>query len=326
MNLITKLILPCACAVLLASCGGETNEGAAPKTAAAVSSSQSSAQQVRVAADYYPVVQSIYLAYFGRPADPAGLVYFAGRYKDAGAAIDVRGVVNSYSSNATVKALIDSFATSQESLDLYPGANDVFVTAIYRNLLNRDADQAGKDYWMGLINSGAVTRANAAVSIMAGAQGTDLDLINKRALVVVNFTNAVNTPNEEKAYSGLAANAVVRSMMASVTLATDVAAFQATIDSVLANLVAQLPTTTYAQVATIIQNRCVGCHSSSPSIAGFNPAPLGIKFDTEAQIRGDAARIYNVAVVSQAMPYGNFTGMTQAERDTVGAWYNAGRP
>lgn len=325
MNLITKLIVPCACAVLLASCGGETSQDAAPKTAAAVTSSQSSAQQVRVAADYYPVVQKIYLAYFGRPADPGGLVFYANRYKDAGAPIDIGGIGGSYGVNAMVTLLIDSFASSQESQDLYPGNNDVFVTAIYRNLLNREPDDVGKAFWIKAIDSKAMTRANAAVQIMAGAQGTDMDLINKRAQVVVNFTNAVNTPNEEKAYSGLAANAVVRTMMASVTLATDVAAFQSTIDSVLANLVAQLPAITYAPVATIIKSRCVGCHSSSPSIAGFNPAPLGIKYDTEAQIRGDATRI-NSVVASQAMPYGNATGMTQAERDTVGAWYNAGRP
>lgn len=326
MNLITKLILPCSCAVLLASCGGETRQDAAPKTAAMVTSAQSSAQQARVATDYYSVVQRIYLAYFGRPADPAGLAYFAGRYLDAGAAIDIRGVVNSYGSNATVTALIDSFATSQESQDLYPGANDVFVTAIYRNLLNRDPDQAGKDYWMDLINRGAMTRANAAVSIMAGAQGTDLDLINKRAQVVINFTTSVNSAEEEKAYSGLAANAVVRDMLASVTLATDVTAFQATIDSVIAGLVAALPSISYAQIAPIIQSRCVGCHSSSPTIAGFNPAPLGIRYDTEAQVRADATRIYSVAAVAQVMPYGNLTGMTQAERDTFAAWYNAGRP
>ena len=40
--------------------------------------------------------------------------------------------------------------------------------------------------------------------------------------VASDFTAALNTPQRESAYSGLAANAVVRTMLASVTLATDV--------------------------------------------------------------------------------------------------------
>lgn len=328
MNPMTRTILPLACALMLAACGGESNTAAEPMQAAGtVSTAKMSAQQVRVATDYYPVVQRIYLAYFGRPADPAGLAFFAGRYLDGNAAVDVRGVADSYGSNAIVRALIDSFGTSQESIDLYPGDNDVFVTAIYRNLLNRDPDLPGKAFWMGEINSGHLTRANAAVSIMAGAQGADLELINKRAQVVINFTSSLNTPIRVRAYDGLVANSVVRSMLANVTADTDPVAFQATIDGVIANLVAALPPeVTYAQVGPIIQARCVGCHSTRPTISGFNPAPLGITYDTEASVRADAARIYNNVVLSQNMPFGNFTNMTQAERTTFATWFNAGKP
>ena len=72
--------------------------------------------------------------------------------------------------------------------------------------------------------------------------------------------------------------------------------------------------------------RCVPCHSANPTMAGFNPAPLGIMFDTEAQIRGSVGDILTYAVNSKIMPYANMTGMTDAERATIGAWINAGTP
>lgn len=325
MTHYSRFFLTCLCAALLTACGGEDASPAAPEARIATAG-KSSAQQVRTNADYYPVVQRIYLAYFGRPADPGGLDFYATQYRSANAALDVRGVIDAYGSNAAVRALIDSFGTSQESKDLYPGDNDVFVTAIYRNLLSREPEADGKAFWTAAINNGILTRGNAAVAIMAGAQGSDLDLINKRAQVVINFTSALNTPSRVKAYSGLAANSVVRATLSSVSATTDLAAFQATIESVIANLVAALPSISYEQIAPIITARCQGCHSVRPTVPGFNPAPLGITYDDEANVRADAVRIYNNVVLSQNMPFGNFTKMTQAERDLYAAWFNAGRP
>ena len=42
--------------------------------------------------------------------------------------------------------------------------------------------------------------------------------------------------------------------------------------------------------------------------------------ETAAQIEDAASLIRSVAVDSQAMPLGNATGMTQAERDTLARW------
>jgi hypothetical protein len=83
---------------------------------------------------------------------------------------------------------------------------------------------------------------------------------------------------------------------------------------------------TFSTVQAIIVQRCVPCHSAHPTMAGFNPAPLGIQFDTEAQIRGSVSDIKQFAVSSKVMPYANMTNMTDAERATIGAWINAGTP
>lgn len=83
---------------------------------------------------------------------------------------------------------------------------------------------------------------------------------------------------------------------------------------------------TFSTVQAIIMQRCVPCHSAHPTMPGFNPAPLGIQFDTEAQIRGSIADIKQFSVSSKVMPYANMTNMTDAERATIGAWINAGTP
>lgn len=82
----------------------------------------------------------------------------------------------------------------------------------------------------------------------------------------------------------------------------------------------------FSQVRAIIQQRCVPCHSAAPTMPGFPSAPLGITFDTEAQIRARADQIRSVAVDSQFMPYNNMTGMTPAERDYLRSWFDAGKP
>jgi uncharacterized membrane protein len=78
----------------------------------------------------------------------------------------------------------------------------------------------------------------------------------------------------------------------------------------------------FSPVQAIVQQRCVPCHSAHPT--KVSSAPKGIVFDTPAQIAGQASLIESVAVTTKTMPIGNATGMTQAERDELGAWIRAG--
>ena len=61
-----------------------------------------------------------------------------------------------------------------------------------------------------------------------------------------------------------------------------------------------------------------------PTQPGFSAPPLGIAFDTPAQIAARASDIEQQAVVLKTMPLGNVTHMTQAERDALGAWIRQG--
>jgi uncharacterized membrane protein len=78
----------------------------------------------------------------------------------------------------------------------------------------------------------------------------------------------------------------------------------------------------FATAQSIVEERCVPCHSSNPT--RMDSPPLGITFDTPEQIKEQADLIERVAVESTAMPLGNATKMTAAERATLGAWIREG--
>jgi len=80
----------------------------------------------------------------------------------------------------------------------------------------------------------------------------------------------------------------------------------------------------FVQVQPIVAQRCAVCHSTHPTQAGFTTAPQGVLLDTPASIAANAQRIQTQAVATHAMPLGNVTGMTDAERATLGAWIAAG--
>jgi uncharacterized membrane protein len=74
------------------------------------------------------------------------------------------------------------------------------------------------------------------------------------------------------------------------------------------------------QAVAIVQRRCVPCHSQAPTQEGFDVAPAGVVLDTREQIVERADAIEEQAVRTKAMPLGNVTGMTEQERDLLGAW------
>ncbi|MEA2784628.1 MAG: hypothetical protein QOF71_732 [Candidatus Eremiobacteraeota bacterium] len=80
----------------------------------------------------------------------------------------------------------------------------------------------------------------------------------------------------------------------------------------------------YADIAPIVAKRCVVCHAAHPKQPGFTAAPAGVLLDTPFAVHANAQRIYTAAVASHAMPLGNLTHMTNAERATLGDWIKTG--
>ncbi|WP_407048342.1 urate hydroxylase PuuD [Methyloraptor flagellatus] len=75
-----------------------------------------------------------------------------------------------------------------------------------------------------------------------------------------------------------------------------------------------------ADILALTARHCTMCHAAKPSHDGFAEAPKGVTLQKIEDIRRYAALIEQQAVKSDAMPLGNETGITTAERDKLGAW------
>jgi uncharacterized membrane protein len=84
------------------------------------------------------------------------------------------------------------------------------------------------------------------------------------------------------------------------------------------------PATPFPVVQAIITARCTACHAEHPSMAGFDEAPQGIRLQTAEEIGQRAELIEKMAVITDAMPLGNATGMTPEERVILGRWIAGG--
>lgn len=79
------------------------------------------------------------------------------------------------------------------------------------------------------------------------------------------------------------------------------------------------PTVTTSAVQMVIATRCMGCHASEPTTAGYAAPPKGLALEDRATIEANRVRI-GQQVESFVMPLGNLTGMTVEERALVVAW------
>src|SRR5476649_2843325 len=205
------------------------------------------------AQDYASVVQQLYVSYFGRPADYFGLQNFESQLNALNAPTTV-AALNAAAQAAPTSALgqlINSFSASTEATNLYGTdtsqiGTSKFVEQIYLHVLNREPDAAGWTFWVNAIESGSLTRANAALAITQGATDntTPAGLLDKATVankltVATNFTaDLTGNVAAINGYSGDAAAATARGMLATVDSTTNTTAFQATVDSTVATITA----------------------------------------------------------------------------------------
>ncbi len=145
-----------------------------------------------------PFVRSLYLDLLNRDADTAGLAYWSGalaagtqtrpqaaasfftsaEFSGTGLYViklyfatlnrdpDFPGWsywFNAIHSGTTATTALNSFITSPEFQTLYGNLdNGSFVTQMYRNIMGRDPDPNGQAYYVGLLNTGGLTRADMA--------------------------------------------------------------------------------------------------------------------------------------------------------------------
>lgn len=150
-------------------------------------------------------LESLYLAYFGRPADFDGLVFYT-----SNPAFDIWSVAAAFSASPESQALYGS------GTDLHQISAST-INAIYQNLFNRDAEPAGLLYWSTEVASGRLTAAGAAYAIYLGAQNADKVTVTNKMAASAAFTTALDTAPEIIGYAGQDAAALARAQLHTVT-------------------------------------------------------------------------------------------------------------
>lgn len=130
---------------------------------------------------YFDAVQKIYIAFYQRPADPAGLRYWAERLEAA---------------DGDSTAIINGFANSAEAQSLYGPINDAtigdVIGSIYQALFGRAPDDAGKAYYETEFANGKLTEGNIALAILNASKNDDQTVISNKLVVANKFTEKVD--------------------------------------------------------------------------------------------------------------------------------------
>jgi len=146
-------------------------------------------------------VNSFYLAFYGRPADPAGLKFWSQHLA---------------ASNGELGAITQAFATSEEAQVRF-GADSVNerISEIYQQLFNRTIDADGLAYWAGVVEQGDASLADVSMAILKGARDTDATLSAMRQQAADDFTAQVEASSTQ--YSGYASIEAARVLVRAVT-------------------------------------------------------------------------------------------------------------
>lgn len=147
-------------------------------------------------------VQSVYIAYYRRAADAAGLDFWAAGLTAQDGSLD---------------AIIDAFANSEEATSRFGDLTDEeLVDSLYLDLFRREPDEAGREFYLEALANGETTIARVALDMLNGATGDDAIIIANKLEVAQYFTDQV--VNYERRYEDIEA---ARSVLAGVDSSRD---------------------------------------------------------------------------------------------------------
>jgi hypothetical protein len=158
---------------------------------------------------YDSTVNAFYVAFYGRPADPAGLAYWSQQLAQAG---------------GDFSAIKDAFANSQEATVRFSSTTAADrVTEIYQQLFNRAPDAGGLSYWVDAVSKGHASMADVAIYVLQGALGSDASLVDLRQKAAAEFTSHVAaTGTSYDGYQAIQAGQLLVKSVNSTTTSTDI--------------------------------------------------------------------------------------------------------
>lgn len=133
-------------------------------------------------------VQALYVAYYGRPAEPAGLNFWA-------------NVVEANGGDMSV--IIKDFSNAPEYQQRFGSLNDTtLVNNLYLQMFGRSAEPGGLEFWVGLLKAGTQTLGDIAHTISSLASGIDLQVLSGRVDLANAFTTKLAASPEALANYG----------------------------------------------------------------------------------------------------------------------------
>ena len=191
-------------------------------------------------------IQKLYVAYLGRPADPAGLAFWAGQLEQ-----------NRDTGLAAVKTAL---STSAEFTSASGGlSTEQVVDQLYVGLFDRHPDAAGLMFWANMLQNGTITLADLVSTLADAAQDTDLNVLNNKIAAAEAFTAGLDTGAEISGYGNPAAGALAKAYITAVTdnasLAVALAALPDTITKVTGAQPNNVPTGAVTASGTAVQGQ-----------------------------------------------------------------------
>lgn len=122
-------------------------------------------------------VTKLYVATFNRAPDAAGLNYWLN------------------SSGLALSQIAQSFFDQEETKVSYPEgtSNSDFITSVYQNLFNREADTNGLNYWETELNINKISKNRFIEAVINGVLNTDTsndaDILTNKMIVGLSFAN-----------------------------------------------------------------------------------------------------------------------------------------
>lgn len=122
-------------------------------------------------------LQKVYISYYGRPGDPAGVGWWAGELEAAGGSLD---------------AIIDAYGTSPEFNVRYGDLdNGQLVDTIYQQMFGRAPDAEGRAFYVDSLDRRERSLQRITLDILNGALNDDARIIANKLLIAGYFTDEV---------------------------------------------------------------------------------------------------------------------------------------
>lgn len=156
-------------------------------------------------------IQKLHVAYFGRPADPIGLLFWR----------------DTATNNGSLSAVSNGFEATPEFINDYSGlTSEGKINKVFLNMFSHSPDSGALTFWSRLLSSGSQSLSQIVLSLVDTSTAANSDGVAFLSKVTAAgaFTTALNTPAEVSGYSDTTAFNLAKAWLFSISTEATLAA------------------------------------------------------------------------------------------------------